>query len=94
MITNKKFPKGHINIVHQSGRDLTEPEVGLEVNLHWRDGVPVCAEVFGEREEHYAEVGLWFDGKDLVDYDGVFALPDEVIEMLEDAGYNVDEDMR
>ena len=45
MITNKKFPKGKINIVNQSGTDLTEPEAGLEVNLHWRDGVPVCAEI-------------------------------------------------
>ena len=92
MITNKKFPKGKINIVNQSGTDLTEPETGLEVNLHWRDGIPVCAEIFGEEEEHYAEIGLEFDGKDLVDYDGVFELPDEVAEMLKEAGYKVLED--
>lgn len=92
MITNKKFPKGQINIVHQNGSDLTESETGLEVNLHWRDGKPVCAEIFGEREEHYAEIGLEFDGKDLVDYDGVFELPDEVAETLKEAGYKVLED--
>ena len=72
MITNRKFPKGKINIVSQTGSDLTVAETGVEVNLHWKDGVPVCAEIFGEREEHYAEIGLWFEGKELVDYDGVF----------------------
>ena len=90
MITNKKFPKGEINIINQSGTDLTERETGLEVNLHWRDGVPVCAEIFGEREEHYAEIGLWFEGKELVDYDGVFELPNEVAEMIKDAGYRIE----
>jgi hypothetical protein len=90
MTTNKKFPKGQINIINQNGSDQTEPETGLEVNLHWRDGVPVCAEIFGEREEHYAEIGLEFDGKDLVDYDGVFELPAEVAEMLKEAGYRIE----
>ena len=32
--------------------------------------------------------GLWFEGKKLVDYDGVYSLPDEVIEGLEKLGYD------
>lgn len=35
--------------------------------------------------------GLWFEGKELVDYDGVFALPREVGETLREHGYTVDE---
>jgi hypothetical protein len=35
---------------------------------------------------------LIFDGKELVDYDGVFALPHEVCAALRELGYVVDED--
>jgi hypothetical protein len=41
----------------------------------------------------YAEGGLWFEGKELVDYDGVFALPDAVLDILESKGFDVT-DMR
>ena len=33
--------------------------------------------------------GLWFDGPELVDYDGVFELPKDVVDMLAGAGYDV-----
>ena len=36
--------------------------------------------------------GLWFEGKELTDYDGVFALPNEVSTALREAEYIVDED--
>lgn len=35
--------------------------------------------------------GLWFDQGELVDYDGVYHLSDEVLEVLEAAGINIDE---
>ena len=35
--------------------------------------------------------GLWFEGNVLVDYDGVFELPEEVAEGLKELGFNVDE---
>lgn len=38
----------------------------------------------------YADGGLWFDNKTLTDYDGVYALPIEIIEKLEQMGYNAD----
>jgi len=34
--------------------------------------------------------GMWFNNKELVDYDGVFELPKEVIEYMEKEGYNMD----
>ena len=33
--------------------------------------------------------GLWFEGRELVDYDGVFELPKDVVDMLSGAGYDV-----
>ncbi len=40
-------------------------------------------------EDWYAEGGLWFKNKELVDYDGVFALPTCVLDKLEEIGINV-----
>lgn len=36
-------------------------------------------------------IGLWFDGKTVTDYDGVFEIPKQAVEMLEENGYNCDE---
>lgn len=36
----------------------------------------------------YAEGGLSFENKELIDYDGVFELPDFIIEKLEELGYD------
>ena len=40
-----------------------------------------------EGNEWYAEGGLWFKDKEVVDYDGVFALPNCVEEKLKELGY-------
>ena len=42
-------------------------------------------------QDWYAEGGLWFEGKTLTDYDGVFQLGAEIIELLEEKGFNCDE---
>jgi hypothetical protein len=86
------FPYSEAAIVHQSGGRLSTPTRGVEVVLHTREGEenPCCAEVISG--EHYAEVGLAFDGRELSDYDGVLFLPREIGEMLADAGYVVPED--
>ena len=34
--------------------------------------------------------GLWFDGTHLVDYDGVYSLPQGVIAICEKVGFNMD----
>jgi hypothetical protein len=44
-------------------------------------------------EEWYAEGGLWFRDNELIDYDGVFSLPNFVLDKLQELGYNV-EDMK
>lgn len=44
-------------------------------------------------EDFYAEGCLIFSGKELIDYDGIFDLPSEILDKLEERGYNVD-DMR
>jgi hypothetical protein len=81
-----------VTIMHQNGALLTVPTRGVEVVLHTRENEkdPCCAEVISG--EHYAEIGLWFEGKELADYDGVFFLPREVDQMLTDAGYVVAEE--
>lgn len=35
---------------------------------------------------------LWFEGKELIDYDGVFALPKEVVTALREYGWIVGEE--
>jgi len=42
-------------------------------------------------ERVYAEGGLWFDGIELTDYDGVTELRREILEMLDAMGYDVRE---
>ena len=45
-------------------------------------------------DEFYAEGGLWFnENKEMRDYDGVASLPDEILDICEFDGFNVD-DMR
>jgi hypothetical protein len=83
------FPDSQVSLVHQNGRLLTEPTKGVEIFLHTRENEkdPCCAELSGG--DHYAEIGLWFEGNELTDYDGVFSLPREIAQMLTDAGYIV-----
>lgn len=53
-----------------------------------------CFEIYDietEGEEWYAEGGLWFNGKDLTDYDGVFALPKCIEDKLTEMGYNLED---
>lgn len=40
--------------------------------------------------DEVVNIGLWFDGKELTDYDGVFSLPEEAIQLLEENGFNAD----
>lgn len=44
-----------------------------------------------EHEEHGDEYGggLWFEGKNLIDCDGVAVLPKEVIRAIRDLGFHV-----
>jgi hypothetical protein len=86
------FPQSEATLIHQTGAQLSKPSKGVEIILHTREDEtePCCAEIISG--EHYAQIGLSFEGKELTDYDGVFSLPREVGEMLKEAGYAVPED--
>jgi hypothetical protein len=73
------FPRSRGALIHQDGSRASAPSTGVEVVLHTSG-------------DHCAEIGLWFEDGKLSEYDGVFALPREVGEMLTDAGYVVPED--
>ena len=92
MQTTRIFPRSEAAVVHQNGAQLTASSKGVEIVLHTRENQrnPCCAEIISG--EHYAEIGLSFEGKELSDYDGVSFLPREVGEMLRDAGYTVRDD--
>lgn len=43
-------------------------------------------------EDFYAEGGLWFNKKkEMVDYDGVFCLPEDVLDICEQQGFDIDD---
>lgn len=42
-------------------------------------------------EDWYAEGGIWFEGKQVTGYDGVFALPACVVDRLKALGYDTSE---
>jgi len=84
------FPKSGANTVSQSGRPLTKWSNGLTVNVfQMRDKeVPHGFEIYTDDEEQHAEGMLGFFGKELEDYDGVFCLPNEVMDVLDALGFS------
>ncbi len=86
----KFFPESIINTIDGNGFPLTEDKNGVWVEIHLRDGKPICAEVYSDDQEEYADIGLSFSGMELEDYDGVFCLPNEVATMLKEMGYKID----
>ena len=70
----------------------TEPDVKLNVTVGIKSDDYGWFEIYDletDGEEWYAEGGLWFDGKTITDYDGVFSLPNPVISKLKEWGYDV-----
>jgi hypothetical protein len=66
----------------------------LEVTVGIKDVSRGWFELYDEKtggEVVYAEGGLWFREKYLVDYDGVGELPDYIMEKLEEMGYSMDQ---
>lgn len=52
---------------------------------------PVAHYGYFEHDTYGEGGGLWFEGNDLSDYDGVFALPMGVVEAIRSLGYSVDD---
>jgi len=63
-------------------------QFNIKVNDAKNYGSFECYDV-DDCETYYAEGGLWFVNKELVDYDGVFELPSQILDYLEDNGYDV-----
>ena len=58
------------------------------------DGTPTAIEWDVNDGEFVECIGVWCEDKDLVDYDGVFELPEQAIKLIEHAGYNVSDDFK
>ena len=70
-----------------------ENNIKLDVEINITNGKLGSFEIYDIEtggESWYAEGGLWFNGKDLIDYDGVFALPKSIEKKLIEMGYNLD----
>jgi hypothetical protein len=82
------FPGSEVSMVHQDG-SKPPTDKGLEVVLFTRanEADPCCAEL--SSEDFGAEIGLTFEGKELIDFDGAFSLPGEVARLLRELGYVV-----
>ncbi len=66
-------------------------ELSVEIGINGEDGWFELYDIESGGDEWYAEGGLWFDGKTLTDYDGVFALPKCIEDKLEELGYDLSE---
>lgn len=71
-------------IVHSQDAVEMEVTVCTEGDRGWFE----MHDVKTEGDEWQAEGGLWMEGKKVVDYDGVFSLPEFVIGKLKSWGYD------
>jgi hypothetical protein len=87
--SNINVDNGSYNI--PQGKMLSEMELYTNEN-----GTPTGIEwvVYNQEgdAEFVEEIGLFFDGKTLIDYDGVFELPVEAAKLIRKAGYKVSND--
>jgi hypothetical protein len=66
-------------------------ELSVEIGINGEDGWFELYDIESGGDEWYAEGGLWFEGKTLTDYDGVFALPKCIEDKLKELGYDLSE---
>jgi len=93
LIAKKEF---EADLVLEYSYTPTPKELGkanntMEFHLH-ESGDTGCIIWDYELPDDFGQevIGLWFEGKELTDYDGVFELPKEAIELLEENGYDAD----
>ena len=88
-----------LEIVTNLTKETTYGVVGKAKNIKLSVEVTVfdnnygCFEIYDIEtggDEWYAEGGLWFDGKELTDYDGVFELPSFISDKLREWGFGGD----
>ena len=71
-----------------------EGEPPVNVTIHFSEaGHPFCAEVYSDDQRDYTDVGLEMDGQALDGYDGCYALPVQVCQLLLEHGYTISENV-
>ncbi len=71
-------------------REEENIELDVSININNERGSFEIYDIKTGGENWYAEGGLWFKGKELVDYDGVFSLPKCIESKLTELEYNLD----
>ena len=71
--------------------ESVEMELSVNVNTDDSYGSFELYDLEESGERYYADGGLWFEGKVLTDYDGIFELPEKVTEILEEWGFDLSE---
>jgi hypothetical protein len=69
----------------------TELEITVGVDTDSEYGFFELFDTDSQGERFYGEGGLWFDGKKLTDYDGVFELSNHVVNKLKEWGFDTSE---
>lgn len=70
-------------------RATVELQVTVEVNDEKNYGSFEFYDIESAGNRFYAEGGLWFEDRTLVDYDGMFCISDFILDSLEENGYDV-----
>ena len=75
-------------LISQKVAKETSFEIGIcdETSKGWFE----FYDIDSKGEDFHAEGGLWFKEKELIDYDGVFELPETIFDKLGEMGYDVD----
>ena len=84
----------HLTYENSFGVIREQKEVKLNCTLGIKNDCYGWFEIYDEEsggDDWHAEGGLWFDNKEVTDYDGVFSLPSGVLELLKENGYNTEE---
>ena len=83
-----------LSLGNSFGTIKEEKNIELEVTIGFKDDKYGWFELYDTEsggDEWYAEGGLWISDKVITDYDGVFALPQCIIDKLKELGYDTSE---
>lgn len=87
-VTENLISQNSFGIIN--AQDSVQLQINIGINEH-NHGYFEFFDVETQGDEWYAEGGLWLDGKRVIQYDGVFALPTCITEKLEELGYDCSE---
>ena len=70
---------------------LFDNTMTLYVDKHNNKGFIEWEYENNDEDDGAEEIGLWFEGNKVTDYDGVFELPTEAIQLLVENGYDCED---